>query len=105
MYRRLRTSIMLAAANTYTQYSPWKTARFAMIFPRSGLPGSLIDHAHNDQRREKGRNHDRRNEPGFRNSRALVARFAGHGLGSPTLVIPARDRSRVIAGICLTVVR
>src|SRR5215217_5898668 len=105
MYRRLRTSMMLVAANTYTQYSPRKTARFAMIFPRSGLPGSLIDHAHDDQCCEESRNHDRGNEPRCRSSRALVARLAGHGLGSPTLVIAARDRSRVIAGICLTVIR
>lgn len=36
VYRRLPTNIMLAAASRYTQYSPWKTVRFSMIFPPSG---------------------------------------------------------------------
>jgi hypothetical protein len=131
MYRRLPSIITLAIARRYIQYSPWKTVRFAMIFPRSGyflrpcraprstgrkrgrsaqrptrpslsswqLPRLLIDNANDDQRCQESRNYDRGNEPRCRSSRAVVARLAGEGLGSPTLVIRARNGSGVV--VCL----
>jgi hypothetical protein len=65
------------------------------------LPRSLIDDADHHQRCEESRNDDRGNQPRCQGSGALVAHCVGEGLGSPALVIPARNSCGVVARICL----
>jgi hypothetical protein len=67
----------------------------------SELPRSLIDDADDHQRCEESRNDDRGNQPRCQGSSALVAHYVGEGLGSPALVIPARNSCGVVARICL----